>query len=202
MTDESEIEELRAQLETVRGQLVEEDQELLELKSKTADAQVELHEARKLAVTQVNTLIKELEILRAQENLRSEHQCVLEREEAERMETWFQDVNESHQREKAYLLDQVDALRSTTHRLPRGDSPASDASINDDPLPTRVTAPYLVSIPWTVRGVRVETQHPGLGDTPLSQLLQNPLALLVMYQVPRPQLQDLHLLHCSPLLGC
>lgn len=44
----------------MHGQLVEKNQELLEPKSETADAQVELCEAHELAVTQVNTLTKEL----------------------------------------------------------------------------------------------------------------------------------------------
>lgn len=45
--------------------------------------------------------------------------------EADRMEAWIQDIKDSYQREKAYLLDHVAALRSKTHREPHGDPPST-----------------------------------------------------------------------------
>ena len=120
-----EVARLKADLATARRAVEEKDRELSELRTAidhtNAEAAGAKAEAEKHSLT-VRTLERDLEnerlradlaMLRALENLRSEHRDELEREkeqmkeERKRMEQWMNDVKESFQRDKEHMQKRI-----------------------------------------------------------------------------------------------
>ena len=114
----------------------EESQEIKSLKLKLEEAEMKLAEVQELAARETaraEHLQKELEsieirselnMFRALEKLRIEHQLTLEKEaevkilEQKRMDVWIQDLKDSHQVEKEHLLERITALEKVGETSP------------------------------------------------------------------------------------
>ena len=136
MSDESDHEGLKSQVERLELQLQEKVQELEGLRTKVAEANERLDESRRSSDGKIENLERrleetmvrgELEMLRAVENLRVEHRSTMDKE-AKRMKAWISDLRTGHEREQARLRDKIAELQATRTRgagvdeLARGDS--------------------------------------------------------------------------------